>query len=89
MRHFKYLLIALILTIDFGLTTEAAELSVGFEAMRRLELLPIFLPNGTQTKQYITYDPTGDNRLGYFKRHEEKGEYVFFDEIRPGFLCRQ
>ena len=51
--------------------------------------MPVFLPNGTQTKQFITYDPAGENNSGYFKRYEENGEYVFFDEIGPGFLCRQ
>jgi hypothetical protein len=62
---------------------------VGFEAMRHVELLPNFLPNGTQTKQFITYDPEGQNRSGFFKRYEENGEYVFFDEIGPGCLYRQ
>ena len=75
--------------IGLGVTAEAAECPVGFDAMQRLELLPVFLPNGTQTKQFITYDPAGDNRGDFFKRYEENGEYVFFDEIGPGFLCRQ
>lgn len=68
---------------------QAAECPVGFDAMQRLDLLPVFLPNGTQTKQFITYDPAGENYSGYFKRYESNGEYVFFDEIGPGFLCRQ
>jgi hypothetical protein len=61
----------------------------GFEAMAHPELLPFFLPNGTQTKQFITYDPAGKNQSGFFKRYEENGEYVFFDEIGPGCLSRQ
>ncbi len=68
---------------------QAAVCPAGFEAMQRLDLLPVFLPNGTQTKQTITYDPAGENRSGFFKRYEENGEYVFFDEIGPGCLCRQ
>ncbi len=68
---------------------QGAECPVGFEAMQRLDLLPHFLPNGTQTKQFITYDPAGENRSGFFKRYEENGEYVFFDEIGPGCLYRQ
>ncbi len=75
--------------IGVGLVTDAAECPVGFEAMQRLELLPDFLPNGTQTKQFCSYDPAGDNHAGYFKRYEENGEYVFFDEIGSGCLCRQ
>ena len=31
----------------------------GFEAMERPELLPLLLPNGTQTKQFASYDTTG------------------------------
>ena len=57
--------------------------------MQRLELLPVFLPNGTQTKQFVTYDPAGENRDVPLKRYEQNGEYVFFDEIGPGLLCRQ
>ena len=53
----------------------------GFDAMEHPELLPFFLPNGTQTKQFITYDPEGKNQSGFFKRYESNGEYVFFDDI--------
>jgi hypothetical protein len=80
---------AFALLFVFALTAEAAEVPVSFDAMRRLDLLPVFLPNGTQTKQYISYDPSGGNKSGFFKRYEDNGEYVFFDEIGPGFLCRQ
>ena len=67
----------------------AAPFACGFEAMERPERLPFFLPNGTQTRQFITYDPAGQNRSGFFKRYEENGEYVFFDEVGPGCLYRQ
>jgi hypothetical protein len=80
---------ASVIGMALGAAVEAAECPVGFEAMQRLDLLPVFLPNGTQTKQFITYDPSGENRAGLFKRYGENGEYVFFDEIGPGFLCRQ
>ncbi len=69
--------------------TSARPLAYGFAGMEHPELLPFFLPNGTQTKQFITYDPAGENRSGFFKRYEENGEYVFFDEIGPGCLYRQ
>ena len=82
-------LIACSLISGFASVSEAAECPVGFAAMQRLDLLPVFLPNGTQTKQFITYDPAGENNSGYFKRYEANGEHVFFDEIGPGFLCRQ
>ncbi len=69
--------------------SEPATCPVGFDAMLHVERLPEFLPNGTQTKQFISYDPMGTNVSGYFKRYEENGEYVFFDEIGPGCLYRQ
>lgn len=61
----------------------------GFQAMEHPELLPYFLPNGTQTRQFITYDPAGLNRSGFFMRYEDHGEFVFFDEFGPGCLYRQ
>jgi hypothetical protein len=76
-------------TIGFCRPTPAAVFPVGLESMQHLERLPEFFPNGTQTKQFITYDPAGDNRSGFFKRYEQNGEYVFFDEIGPGCLYRQ
>ena len=72
-----------------GRFLEVPALAYGFQAMERPELLPFFLPNGTQTKQFITYDPAGQNQSGFFKCYEENGEYVFFDEIGPGCLYRQ
>ena len=88
MKHLGSL-VACVLWLALGPVAEAVECPVGFEAMERLELLPVFLPNGTQTKQFITYDPAGKNRSGFFKRYEGNGEYVFFDEFGPGCLCRQ
>ncbi len=87
------LCLAILLVILGGLAqrTHAADLPFvyGFEAMEHPELLPFFLPNGTQTKQFITYDPEGKNQSGLFKRYETNGEYVFFDEMGPGCLYRQ
>jgi hypothetical protein len=83
------LLTACALGLGFRPGVNAADFPTGFDAMLHLENLPRFLPNGTQTKQFITYDPAGTNLSGYFKRYEENGEYVFFDEIGPGCLCRQ
>ena len=63
----------------------------GLRAMEHPELLPLFLPNGTQTKQFISYDVNAKNGGSFhnFCRYEENGEYVFFDEIGPGCLYRQ
>ena len=64
----------------------------GFSVMERPELLPLLLPNGTQTKQFASYDTSGGNADGgmeHFRRYDENGEYVFFDEIGPGCLYRQ
>ena len=74
-----------------GVPSRAADrpLAYGFDAMGHPELLPFFLPNGTQTRQFITYDPAGKNQSGFFNPYEENGEYVFFDEIGPGCLVRQ
>ncbi|MEN6458897.1 MAG: DUF2961 domain-containing protein [Thermoguttaceae bacterium] len=88
MQRFCAFRLVCLVTI-LGQAAGAAECPTGFAAMRRLDLLPVFQPNGTQTKQFITYDPAGENASGLFKRYEENGEYVFFDEIGPGYLCRQ
>ena len=66
------------------------EYPIGWPALERLDLLPLFPPNGTQTKQFISYDTSGGNKWGFhhFKRYEEDGEWVFFDEIGPGCLYR-
>jgi hypothetical protein len=66
--------------------------SYGLAAMEHRELLPSLLPNGTQTKQFASYDTSGGNADGgieNFRRYDENGEYVFFDEIGPGCLYRQ
>ena len=91
-RRARVLAAALLcLTCLSGTGSQAADpqFAYGFDAMEHPELLPFFLPNGTQTKQFITYDPAGKNRVGFFKRYEDDGEYVFFDEIGPGCLYRQ
>ena len=66
-------------------------LPYGLEAMERLDLLPFLAANGTQTKQFISYDTSARNGSSAlnFKRYEENGEWVFFDEIGPGCLYRQ
>src|ERR1039458_10527045 len=68
-----------------------APLPYGLEAMERLDLLPFLPANGTQTKQFITYDTSARNSSSAlnFKRYEENGEWVFFDEFGPGCLYRQ
>src|ERR1017187_3552816 len=68
-----------------------APLPYGLEAMERSDLLPYLPANGTQTKQFITYDTSARNNSSAlnFKRYEENGEWVFFDEFGPGCLYRQ
>jgi len=66
----------------------------GLEAMKRPELMPLLMPNGTRTKQFISYDPSGSNNDGNFdlstvKYVDENGEFVIFDELGPGCLYRQ
>ena len=90
--------LAVLLLVTAGLTATAAgpdaaglPLPYGLEAMERLDLLPYMAANGTLTKQFISYDTcarNGSTPLN-FKRYEENGEWVFFDEIGPGCLYRQ
>src|SRR5262249_52477197 len=84
---------AALLLLLRGLSHAAGErVRYGFDAMEHPELLPLLLPNGTQTKQFSSYDTSGGNEdggLANFRRYDENGEYVFFDEIGPGCLYRQ
>ena len=66
----------------------------GFEAMSKIERLPLMYPSGTKKNRQITYDPTGGNGFGMFlsmfkKYVDEKGEIVFFDAYGPGCLYRE
>ena len=80
-----------------GLVTAAAKaeepslpLPYGLDAMQRLDLLPYLPPNGTQTRQFVSYDTSARNssNAANFRRYEENGEWVFFDEKGPGCLYR-
>jgi len=62
--------------------------------MEHPELLPFFLPDGTETRQSASYDSSGSNNDGNFKTAYTKyidtnGEYVIFDAFGPGCLYRQ
>jgi len=66
----------------------------GFEAMAKLERLPVMYPAGTKKNRQITYDPTGGNGFGMFlsmfkKYIDENGDIVFFDTYGPGGLYRE
>jgi len=66
----------------------------GFEAMAKLERLPVMYPPGTKKNRQLSYDPTGGNGFGMFlsmfkKYINEKGEIVFFDAYGPGCLYRE
>src|SRR5262245_32796337 len=93
LHHVAGLVFAATLLILRGVAQGAGTpIQYGFDAMARPELLPLLPPNGTQTKQFASYDPSGGNADGgmeRFRRYDEHGEYVFFDEIGPGCLYRQ
>src|SRR6185437_2205991 len=65
----------------------------GLPMMEHPELLPLFLPDGTETRQSSSYDPSGSNndgnfRTAYTKYIDTKGAYVIFDASGPGCLIR-
>ena len=73
---------------------DAPKRPLGMEALAHPEYLPFFYPRGTQTLQFSSHDPTGDNDDGNFQRAfvkyiDANGEYVMFDAYGPGCLCRQ
>lgn len=62
--------------------------------MEHPELLPLFLPDGTETRQSSSHDPSASNndgnfRTAYTKYIDTNGEYVIFDASGPGCLYRQ
>lgn len=74
----------------------------GLAAMTDLGSLPLLFPNGTQTRQVLSYDPTGGNWdhhfqaafVKYAETHRQADgtealEYVIFDEYGLGCLYRQ
>ncbi|HTV39739.1 MAG TPA: DUF2961 domain-containing protein [Candidatus Sulfotelmatobacter sp.] len=66
----------------------------GLPTMEHPELLPLFPPDGTETRQSSSYDPSGSNNDGnftnsYTKYIDTNGEYVIFDASGPGCLYRQ
>lgn len=67
--------------------------NAGFKTMEHPELLPFWLPDGTQVRQFISYDPSGGNSSNYFtnwRRYlDSNNETVIFDEYGPGCLYRQ
>ena len=87
MKHLANLMLC-VLAIGLGGVAEAAEALVGFDAMQRLELLPAFSAqrHADQAVHHLRLRPA-TTTAALFKRYEENGEYVFFDEIGPGFLA--
>ena len=74
--------------------TVAASSAPGLATMEHPELLPLFLPDGTETRQSSSYDPSGSNNDGNFRTAytqyiDTNGEYVIFDATGPGCLYRQ
>ncbi len=66
----------------------------GFDAMEKVESLPLLPGSGTQTRQFISYDPSGGNDDGQFVKTctryiDSNGDHVIFDEYGPGCLYRQ
>jgi hypothetical protein len=72
----------------------ASLVAPGLPTMEHPELLPLFPPDGTETRQSSSYDPSGSNNDGnftnaYTKYIDAHGEYVIFDASGPGCLYRQ
>src|SRR5271156_2233899 len=66
----------------------------GLATMEHPELLPLLPPDGTETRQSSSYDPSGSNndgnfRTAYTRYIDTNGEYVIFDSAGPGCLYRQ
>jgi len=88
------ILILLSMVFACGTATAADSYKAGFEMMGHTELMPFFQPNGTQTKQFISFDASGGNRdydfdKAFTKYIDSNGECVIFDEYGPGCLYRQ
>jgi hypothetical protein len=102
-KRFPIPLAILVLALNgHGAGNSIAELKSGFEAMQDIGQLPLLFPNGTQTRQPLSYDPTGGNWdhhfMAAFTKYVETttqpdgsvaDEYVIFDEYGPGCLYRQ
>ncbi len=72
----------------------ASPVAPGLPTMAHPELLPLLPPDGTETRQSSSYDPSGANNDGnfinaYTKYIDTNGEYVIFDASGPGCLYRQ
>jgi Protein of unknown function (DUF2961) len=74
---------------------DAGSLGVpGLTTMEHPEWLPLFLPDGTETRQSSSHDSSGSNNDGNFTNAytqyiDTNGEYVIFDASGPGCLYRQ
>jgi hypothetical protein len=72
----------------------AGYIPTGFEAMAKIERLPLLYPAGTKKNRIVSYDASGGNGFGLFqamfkKYVDQNGEIVFFDAYGPGCLYRQ
>lgn len=72
----------------------ATRVAPGLSAMEHPELLPLFPPDGTETRQSSSCDPGGSNNDGnftnaYTRYIDSNGEYVIFNASGPGCLYRQ
>ncbi len=72
----------------------ASPVAPGLPTMEHPELLPLLPPDGTETRQSSSYDPSGSNNDGnftnaYTRYIDSNGEYVIFDVSGPGCLYRQ
>ena len=96
------LALALALALALPLAAQNPDLSApdlnirpaGLGAIEHPEQLPFLHPNGTETRQFASYDPSGANDDGNFKSAYTKyidsnGEFVIFDASGPGCLYRQ
>ena len=96
MRHTFLYWAAAMLAYMPGVSAERPSGAVpsGFEAMARVERLPLLYPAGVRKNRALTYDASGGNGFGHFrsmfcKYVDERGEVVFFDAFGPGCLYRE
>ena len=95
MKNYCYILILLgFISCMENKSNPDSYVPTGFEAIAKIERLPVMYPVGTKKNRQITHDPTGGNGFGMFlsmfkKYVDDNGEIVFFDAFGPGCLYRE
>lgn len=87
-------LLVMISCVEQNEAISVTNIPTGFEAMAKIENLPLLYPSGTKKNRIVSYDASGGNGFGLFlsmfkKYVDSNGEIVFFDAYGPGCLYRQ